>query len=80
MNLQDIVLIDTETLDGTPVFKGSRVPIWSLFVHLEKGISVDEFLDDFPTVGRNQVIGLLEIIEKTFSSEKLIRQLYESAA
>jgi uncharacterized protein (DUF433 family) len=80
MRLQDIILIDPDTLGGTPVFKGSRVPIWSLFVHLEKGISLDEFLDDFPSVERQQVIGLLEIIEYTFSSEKLITQLYESAA
>lgn len=80
MKLQEIVLIDPETLGGTPVFVGSRVPIWSLFVHLEKGISLEEFLDDFPTVKREQAVGLLEIIEKTFSSEKLIRLLYESAA
>lgn len=80
MKLQEIVLIDPETLGGTPVFVGSRVPIWSLFVHLGKGISLEEFLDDFPTVKREQAVGLLEIIEKTFSSEKLIRLLYESAA
>ncbi len=76
MKLQEIVLIDPETLGGTPVFVGSRVPIWSLFVHLEKGISLEEFLDDFPTVKREQAVGLLEIIEKIFLSEKLIRQLY----
>ena len=49
-------------------------------VHLEKGISLDEFLEDFPSVERQQVIGLLEIIEHTFSSEKGITRLYESAA
>lgn len=65
MKLQEIVLIDPETLGGTPVFVGSRVPIWSLFVHLGKGISLEEFLDDFPTVKREQAVGLLEIIEKT---------------
>ena len=80
MKIEDIVQIDPEILGGTPVFLGSRVPIWSLFVHLEKGITLEEFLDDFPTVQREQVIGLLEIVEKTFSSEKLIRLLYESAA
>lgn len=80
MKLQDIVLIDSEILGGTPVFKGSRVPIWSLFVHLEKGVSLNEFLDDFPTVERQQAVGLLEIVQRSFHSEVKIKQLYEDFA
>lgn len=67
----DVVLIDPEILGGTPVFKGTRVPIESLFAHLEKGVSIGEFLEDFPTVTREQVIRVLEIAEKATTSKDL---------
>jgi uncharacterized protein (DUF433 family) len=53
--------IDPEILGGTPVFNGTRVPIESLFDHLEEGVSLDEFLDDFPTVTREQAVEVLEM-------------------
>ena len=52
---------DPEKMGGTPVFLGTRVPIKNLFDYLEGGDSVDVFLDDFPTVDRDQVIGVLEL-------------------
>jgi len=52
---QNIIHSDPEILNGTLVFKGTRVPVASLFWHLERGITLDEFLDDFPTVSREQV-------------------------
>jgi uncharacterized protein (DUF433 family) len=52
---------DAEKLSGTPVFRGTRVPIKNLFDYLEAGDSVDEFLDDFPTVTRAQAIGVLQL-------------------
>jgi uncharacterized protein (DUF433 family) len=55
-----VVSIDPETMSGTPVFTGTRVPIVSLVDHLTAGISIDEFLDDFPSVTREQVIAFLE--------------------
>ncbi|SKB48649.1 DUF433 domain-containing protein [Dyadobacter psychrophilus] len=58
MDIKQIVTIDNEILNGQPVFSGTRVPIESLFDHLEAGVSLDEFLDDFPTVSREQAIGL----------------------
>jgi uncharacterized protein (DUF433 family) len=58
---KDIVNIDTELLSGQPVFTGTRVPIESLFMHLEKGISLDEFLFDFPSVAKEHAIAVLEI-------------------
>lgn len=61
MERSEYINIDPEILGGTPVFMGTRVPIWSLFVHLEKGISLEEFLDDFPTVTNEQAVGVLEI-------------------
>ena len=75
----DIINIDPEILSGTPVFKGSRVPIESLFDHLEKGISLDEFLEDFPTVTKEQAIQVLEIAENILTSNKL-KAIYENTS
>ncbi len=56
-------LIDSnpEILGGEPVFRGTRVPIKSLFDHIEAGDSIEEFLEGFPSVSREQVIALLEL-------------------
>ena len=51
---------DPEILSGTPVFIGTRVPAQILFDYLEDGQDLDEFLDDFPSVKREQVVFLLE--------------------
>lgn len=52
---ETIVHSDPEIMGGTPVFAGTRVPAKTLFDYLERGHSVDEFLDDFPSVDRQQV-------------------------
>jgi len=52
---------DPEILNGTPIFVGTRVPVQALFDHLEAGDSLDVFLDDFPTVGRDQALSVLEL-------------------
>lgn len=75
----DVINIDPEILGGTPVFKGTRVPVESLFTHLERGISIGEFLDDFPSVSREQVLFVLEIAEKLTTSKNL-KSLYENTA
>ena len=49
---EDFVTIDPNIMHGTPVFKGTRVPIETLFDYLATGDSINEFLDDFPTVKR----------------------------
>ncbi len=51
---------DPEILGGTPVFVGTRVPLRNLIAYLEAGQSLDEFLDDFPSVSREQAIAALE--------------------
>jgi uncharacterized protein (DUF433 family) len=51
---------DPEVLGGTPVFVGTRVPVQNLIDCLESGYSIDEFLDDFPSVTREQIIAFLE--------------------
>ena len=55
-----IVSTSLDTMGGTPVFAGTRVPIQTLLDYLKGGESIDDFLDGFPTVNREQVIALLE--------------------
>ena len=55
-----LIVSNPEILSGTPVFSGTRVPVKNLTDSLEHGHSIDEFLDDFPTVTREQVIRFLE--------------------
>lgn len=75
----EVINIDPEIMGGTPVFTGSRVPIETLFDHLESGITIDAFLDDYPTVSREQVVQVLELVGKLFTTDK-IQQLYEIAS
>jgi len=56
-----VIHIDPEILGGTPVFWGTRVPLRNLFDYLEEGESLAAFLDDFPTVSREQAVRLLEM-------------------
>jgi uncharacterized protein (DUF433 family) len=79
MHIQDIINIDNDILGGQPVFRGTRVPVESLFDHLEAGVPLDEFLDDFPTVSKQQAIALLDIADKLLTS-KNIAQLYAAVA
>ena len=79
MDIKSIINIDPEILSGQPVFKGTRVSVETLFDHLEAGISLDEFLEDFPTVSKEQVVATLEIANKLVTS-KNVAQLYETAA
>jgi len=55
---------DLGILGGEPVFAGTRVPVRSLFDHLEAGDSIEEFLEGFPSVQREQVIALLEGLDR----------------
>ena len=72
------ITINPNILGGTPVFQGTRVPVESLFDHLERGISIDEFLEDFPTVSKAQATEVLEIAERLLTA-KNFTSLYESA-
>lgn len=78
-SIKDYINIDPEIQNGQPVFKGTRVPIETLFLHLENGVALNEFLEDFPTVSRTQAVGVLGIAEKIMTS-KNIEMLYETAA
>ena len=79
MELKELITIDPEILSGQPVFTGTRVPIETLFDHLEAGVSLDEFLADFPSVTKEQAIATLDIANK-FLTSKNVAKLYETAA
>ena len=55
-----VIHSDPEILGGTPVFIGTRVPLKNLIDYLEGGHTLDEFLDDFPSVNREQAVAVLE--------------------
>ena len=60
LSLSEVVARDPETMGGVPVFTGTRVPVSFLLEYLEGGETIDEFLDGFPSVRREQVLSFLE--------------------
>ncbi len=58
---KSVIISDPEILGGTPVFAGTRVPIKNLTDYLAYGHTLDEFLDDFPSVSREQAVAALEL-------------------
>jgi uncharacterized protein (DUF433 family) len=63
MSHADIVTISPEIMSGAPVFRGTRVPIQTLLDYLKGGDSIDDFLEGFPSVSREQVIAFLDEAE-----------------
>jgi len=72
-----MVSIDQEVMGGTPVFVKTRVPVQTLFDHIEGGETLEEFLDDFPSVLKENAIQVLEIADKTVT---LLSSLHENFA
>ena len=62
MSQPNIVTISPEVMSGAPVFRGTRVPVQNLLDYLKAGDSIDDFLDGFPTVSREQVLAFLVIV------------------
>ncbi|MFL6228842.1 MAG: DUF433 domain-containing protein [Pyrinomonadaceae bacterium] len=60
---EQLIQRDDDILGGTPVFAGTRVPVQTLFDYLEEGDSLDEFLDDFPSVTREHAVKVLENVK-----------------
>ena len=60
MSANDLITIDPEVLGGTPVFKGTRVPVKSLFDYLERGYGLEEFIECFPSVTNQMALSVLE--------------------
>jgi len=65
MNIKDIVDVNPERMSGTPCFTGTRVPISHLFEFIESGETLDEFLNQFPTVTREQALAVLELSKQS---------------
>ena len=63
-----VVHSDPDILSGTPVFVGTRVPFRNLIDYLERNHSLDEFLDSFPTVSREQAVAALEAAHEAVSA------------
>ena len=60
MRKKAIVVVDPEIMSGTPCFAGTRVPVRSLLDYIEGGDTLDDFLEQFPTVSRKQAVAFLE--------------------
>ena len=56
----EVIVRDPDVLGGTPIFRGTRVPVRILIEHLEAGDRLDDFLESYPTVSRSQAIEVLE--------------------
>jgi uncharacterized protein (DUF433 family) len=67
---QSVIVSDPEVLGGTPCFRGTRVPVDSLIDYLEAGDSLDEFLDNFPSVGREAAVAALEEAKARLASPR----------
>lgn len=79
MEINEIINVDEDILGGQPVFRGTRVPVESLFDHLEAGVPLYEFLEDFPTVSKEQAVALLDVANRLLTS-KNVAQLYAAVA
>lgn len=66
MHLKEVINIDKEVLHGTPVFKNTRVPVQTLFDHLEES-SLEEFLKGFPSVSRKQAKKVIAFAGKSIN-------------
>jgi len=68
------ITIDPEIVSGTPVFTGTRVPIQALFDYIEGGETLEEFIENFPSVTKGQALEVLKMAMKSLSSEKILHE------
>ena len=68
MNIKELVEVNPDKMSGTPCFNGTRVPINHLFEYLEEGETLGEFLRQFPSVTREQALGVLELSKESLLS------------
>ena len=66
--------IDPETMGGTPVFTGTRIPVQTLFDYIEGGDSLNEFLDDYPSISKEAAIEVLNMAKQTLTTEKTLNE------
>jgi len=70
MKRESVIVIDPEILGGTPCFRGTRVPVDSLIDYLKAGDTLDEFLDNFPSVSREASVAALEEAKAVLTSPR----------
>ena len=75
MNLIDAINIDPEIMSGTPVFNGTRVPIKNLFDYIGTGESLEEFLDNFPSVSKQQVLEVLSFAGQLICKKENLNEI-----
>lgn len=75
-----VINIDPEIMSGAPVFRGTRVTIQTLFDYLEHGKTVENFLEDYDWIKREQAISVLELAKNFISNEKYLNILDENPA
>lgn len=66
--------IDPETMGCAPVFTGTRVPVQALFDYIETGETLDEFLENFPSIKKEFAIQVLQMAEKSVKNEKILNE------
>lgn len=69
MNTNDFIEVDLEKMSGIPLFTGTRVPVNHFLDYLKAGDDLDTFLADFPTVTREQTLGVLELMQERLLTE-----------
>jgi uncharacterized protein (DUF433 family) len=69
MTAESLISSDPKILNGTPVFRGTRVPVRTLFEYLADGLSLEYFLETFPSVTREQAAGLLRLGQERIERE-----------
>ena len=81
MKLGDVITINPNLVSGTPVFKGTRIPLGHLFTYLLEGKSVDDFVGDYE-IDRAKIIAFLEYLEETYAEPNTTKAdiVHEGAA
>jgi len=74
MRIEELIERDPEKMSGTPVFSGTRVPIKHLFDYLEGGDTLEEFLNQFPSVNRDQALAVLSASRESLLNASTSRQ------
>lgn len=69
MTAESLITWDPKILNGTPVFKGTRVPVRTLFDYLSDGLSLEYFLESFPSVNREQATSVLRLSQERIEHE-----------
>lgn len=75
--MNDLITISPDVQSGTPVFAGTRVPVKIFFDYLKGGDTIEEFLEDFPSVKKEQILKLLTLAEHTFTFSET--EVYEES-